>query len=121
MSDYKNKLESSMGLLLQSAGVPFSYEKVRVPYTKEHYYLPDFFVLANSWGESFYIETKGRFLPCDRKKHLLIQAQHPELDIRFAFSQPKARLSKRSKTTYAEWCEKHGFLYCGKVLPKTWL
>ena len=57
----------------------------------------------------------------DRQKHLLIKVQHPELDIRFLFQRSKSRISKTSKTTYADWCEKHGFLYCDLHIPKEWL
>ncbi|MBZ5882545.1 endonuclease I, partial [Escherichia coli] len=57
----------------------------------------------------------------DRQKHLLINAQHPELDIRFVFSNPKARISKTSQTTYADWCERHGFKYAAKVIPQEWI
>lgn len=113
---YKSKLEGSMGLLLETMGVPYSYEPHRLPYTKRHHYLPDFWV--EKFG--FYIETKGRFLPADRKKHKLIKEQHPEVDIRFAFSNPNQRLSKKSRTRYWEWCEKNDFLWCGKKVPREW-
>ena len=42
----------------------------------------------------------------DRRKHLAIQKQHPELDIRFVFSNAQAKLYKGSKTRYSGWCEK---------------
>ena len=57
-------------------------------------YTPDF-ELPNG----IIIESKGRFVAADRKKHLLVQKQHPELDIRFVFSNSKAKISKGSKTT----------------------
>jgi len=61
------------------------------------------------------------FTPTDRRKHILIQKQHPELDIRFVFTNSNKKLNKKSKTTYAKWCEKHEFLYATKVIPKEWL
>ena len=67
------------------------------------------------------IECKGWFKSQDRSKHLCIKFQHPELDIRFVFSNPDAKLSKKSKTTYADWCKKHGFLYAKQVVPRTWM
>jgi len=71
-------------------------------------------------------ETKGQFLTSDRKKHLLIKAQHPNLDIRFVFSNSKTKIGKKSKTTYAKWCELKGFKYhcvytTGKLLPDNWV
>lgn len=80
-----------------------------------HRYTPDF-VLPNG----IIIETKGRFVTADRKKHLLIQKQHPEKDIRFVFSNSRTRISKLSKTTYADWCTKHGFKYADKFIPQEW-
>ena len=67
------------------------------------------------------VESKGRFVTADRKKHLLIKKQHPTLDIRFVFSNSKAKINKGSKTTYGDWCDKHGFLYADKLIPEEWL
>jgi hypothetical protein len=44
-----------------------------------------------------------------------------ELDVRFVFSNQNARLYKRSPTTLAAYCEKHGFQYAHKVIPQSWL
>jgi hypothetical protein len=60
-------------------------------------------------------------MPDDRQKHLLIKQQHPEYDIRFVFSNSKSKLNKESKTTYADWCNKHGFQYADKLIPVDWL
>jgi hypothetical protein len=79
-------------------------------------YTPDF-VLDNG----IIIETKGRFIPSDRSKHLRIREQHPDLDIRFVFSNPNARLYKGSKSTYASWCEKYGFKYAKEKIPVEWI
>ena len=67
------------------------------------------------------IETKGRWTTEDRKKHLLIKDQHPELDIRFVFQNPKGKIRKGSKTTYADYCDKHGILWADKEIPNEWL
>lgn len=67
------------------------------------------------------IETKGWFKPSDRSKHLCIKFQHPELDIRFVFSNPNAKLGKGSKTTYAQWCDKNGFKWAAKDVPLAWI
>lgn len=95
------------------------YETTKIKYVVPeslHTYTPDF-VLPNS----IIVETKGRFVVADRKKHLLIQKQHPTLDIRFVFSNSKAKISKGSKTSYADWCDKYGFLYADKLIPEEWL
>ncbi len=91
------------------------YESLKVAYkqpAKDRTYTPDF-PLPNG----VIIETKGRFVTADRQKHLLIQAQHPDLDIRFVFTNPNTRIAKKSKTTYAMWCGKHGFKYAKAATP----
>lgn len=116
---YRSGLEDSTARDLDNRGVPHEYEVRFVQYTKPakpSKYTPDF-VLPNG----IIVETKGRFVTEDRQKHLLVKAQHPDLDIRFVFSSSKARLNKRSPTTYAAWCEKYGFQYADKVIPQAWL
>lgn len=66
------------------------------------------------------IEAKGLFEVKDRQKHLLIKKQYPHLDIRFVFSNPKNKLYKGSKTTYADWCDQNGFKYAAKIIPAAW-
>lgn len=66
------------------------------------------------------IEAKGLFETADRQKHLLIKKQYPHLDIRFIFQNPRNKIYKGSKTTYADWCKKHGFLYAAKLIPASW-
>lgn len=119
VNGYRSGLEEKVADQLREAGVDPRYESVVIPYEKpvtQHRYTPDF-----PLSDVLIVETKGRFLPEDRKKHLLIKQQHPHLDIRFVFSNSKAKLSKASKTTYAMWCEKHGFKYADKTIPPEWL
>ena len=93
------------------------YEKHKIPYIpKPKTYTPDF-RLSNG----IYVETKGRFLPSDRAKHLLVREQHPDLDIRFVFSNSRQKLSKKSKTTYADWCYKHNFEFADGTIPWRWI
>jgi hypothetical protein len=116
---YRSGLEERVARELKAQGITSDYESVVIRYTKperESKYTPDF-PLPNG----IIIETKGRFLTADRQKHLLIKKQHPELDIRFVFSNANARISKQSKTTYAAWCEKNGFLYATGSIPVEWL
>lgn len=116
---FRSGLELQIDESLKSAGIDGEYEKYIIEYTKPattHKYHPDF-RLPNG----IFVETKGRFLADDRKKHLLIKAQHPELDIRFLFSNSKTKLSKSSKTTYASWCDKYGFKWAERTIPDEWL
>ncbi len=116
---FRSGLEESIAEELTSKGVGFSFEELVIPYVKPEKpakYTPDF-VLENG----IIIESKGRFLTEDRQKHLLVQKQWPALDIRFVFSNSKTKISKRSKTTYADWCIKNGFMYADKEIPDAWL
>ncbi len=116
---FRSGLEERIAQDLLEAGVEFTYEDQVIRYEKPckvARYTPDF-VLENG----IIIEAKGRFLTADRQKHLLVQKQHPELDIRFVFSRSKERISKKSKTTYAAWCEKHGFKFADEKIPDDWL
>ena len=67
------------------------------------------------------IEVKGQFTAADRRKHLAVQKQHPNLDIRFVFEGSKRKLRKGAKSTYGEWCIKYGFRYYDRVIPEDWL
>lgn len=116
---YRSGLEERIALEIAAAGITVEYESTKILYVTPqtlHKYTPDF-VLPNG----IVIETKGRFLQSDRKKHLLIKEQHPDIDIRFVFTNSKAKISKVSKTTYGMWCEKYGFKYTDKQIPKEWL
>jgi len=118
---FRSKLEYDMNAQIADMGLPFSYEgglntiRYIIP-ESQHRYLADF-LLSNG----IIIEAKGRFVAADRKKHLLIKNQFPILDVRFIFSNSKARIAKKSKTRYCDWCEKNGFLYADKLVPKEWL
>lgn len=117
---FRSGLEDDVAKMLADSGVPFTYEKTKIKYIKpasEHQYTPDFLLLDNG----IIVETKGRFLVADRKKHLLVKRQNPELDIRFVFSNSNQKLSKASRTTYAQWCIKNEFKFSDKTIPQEWL
>lgn len=116
---HRSGLEDTLAEELLEAGVPFGYESEKIAYrkpAKDAKYTPDF-ILPNG----IIIEGKGRFLTADRQKHILIRDQQPHLDIRFVFSRSAAKISKTSKTTYAAWCIKNGFLYADQHIPKAWI
>ena len=66
-------------------------------------------MLTTRTGKLIIIETKGRFVTADRQKMLLVKEQYPDLDIRFVFSNPNSRISKKSKTTYAHGAKSMAF------------
>lgn len=116
---YRSGLEEKIAAQLQEAGIPVKFEEKTIRFTKPSKpgrYTPDF-ELPNG----IIIETKGRFVTADRQKHLLVREQHPELDIRFVFSRSKDPINKKSRTTYARWCDKNGFKWADKRIPPEWL
>ncbi len=94
------------------------YEQLKIEWEDLRYrtYTPDF-----QLDNGILIETKGQFDSEDRHKHIEVRRQHPELDIRFVFSNARSKLYKGSKTTYAQWCEKKEFLWANRVIPEEWL
>lgn len=115
----KGGLERDTAIALKQQGIEFEYETRRIKYlipATETTYTPDF-ILPNG----IIIETKGQFDSKDRKKHLLVKEQHPDLDIRFVFWRANDPIYKGSKTTNAMWCEKHGFQWAQRKIPQEWI
>ena len=116
---YRSGLEEKIGEQLKKLKVNAEYESFKIPYIVpviQRTYTPDY-LLPNG----IVLELKGLFVLEDRKKHLLIKEQYPNLDIRFVFSNSKTKLRKGAKSCYAEWCEKHGFIYADKEVPLSWI
>jgi len=66
------------------------------------------------------IEAKGVFTADNRKKHLALQEEYPELDIRFVFQRDNW-LTRKHATKYSDWCEKNCFKYAIGSIPEEWL
>jgi hypothetical protein len=116
---FRSGLEKATADSLKRRGQPVNFEVVKIKYVVpaiERTYTVDF-ELANG----IMVETKGKFEPVDRAKHLFLKTQHPDLDIRFVFQRPNTPITKGSKTTYAMWCDKYGFKYATKDIPDAWL
>ena len=115
---YRSKFEVKVAADLGKRKVDFQYEKVSFDYVpKIRNYTPDFYLPESK----IYIETKGRLTTNDRVKHLLIKDQYPDLDIRFVFVNADNKISRTSKTTYANWCDRHKFLWAESLVPMEWL
>ena len=116
---YRSGFEHKVADQLNEQKIKFEYETTVIDYIKpetHHTYTIDF-TLPNG----ILIETKGRWVLEDRKKHLLIKKQHPELDIRMVFMRPNNRLNKNSRTTYAQWCDKNNIKWANKYVPDEWI
>lgn len=120
---FRSNFELSIAKWLESKGIPFQYEELKLKYTvpeTQKTYTPDWQINQNP---NIIYESKGRFTSVDRKKMLLVKKSNPEITIRMIFQNASVRLSKKSKTTYAEWCDKNQVEWCEwhNGLPKTWV
>ena len=129
---FRSGLEREIADQLKKNSIEYSYEPEwgKLEYTvpaKKCKYLPDFYIKTRS-GKQIIIEAKGIWVFVDRLKHYLIKKAHPELDIRFVFSNPKSKIRKGSKTTYADICDGKGrgmfkgikWQYATKKIPHSW-
>ena len=110
---YKSKWEQTVADQIKELGFPVSYETHVIEYVipeSVHKYTPDFKI--GQW----YIEAKGKFDAQDRKKHLFLKEQYPKLKILLLFQNANQRISKRSNTTYGDWCTKNEIKWCHRVL-----
>ena len=114
---FRSKLEERVADLLFNLGVSYEYESTKIPYVIQHTYTPDFALPNGVW-----LETKGYWDAKDRKKILEVIKQNPLVDLRMVFQAPYNTISKKSKTTYAAWCEKHGIKWASyATIPIDWL
>ena len=102
---YRSGLEHKLSIYLTERNYKYSYESIKIEWEDLAYrtYTPDF------------------ILAVDRRKHLAIKKQHPNLDIRFVFTSSSSKLSKGAKSTYAQWCNKYKFRYYDRIIPEDWL
>ena len=117
---FRSGLEVRVAEQLEELGVDYDYEPYSIKYERPAQiskYTPDFLIIING----LLVETKGRFTSQERKKFKLLKEQHPEIDLRFVFSNPNTRIGKKSKTTYGMWCERIGYPYAKELIPTKWL
>ena len=114
---FRSKLEENVASLLEGLGISYEYEAEKLSYVIEHRYTPDF-KLPNYK----YLEVKGYWDAEDRRKILAVKKDNPDIDLRMVFQSPYNTISKKSKTTYAKWCEKHDIPWSSyHDIPLDWL
>ena len=114
---FRSGLEKQVAKLLEGLGISYKYESEKLGYTVEHNYTPDF-VLPNY----VYLEAKGYWSPEDRRKIKNVLKANPEIDLRMVFQSPYNKINKKSKTTYAMWCDKHDIPWTSyHNIPLEWL
>ena len=115
---YRSGLEEIIAKQIKKSKHELRYETIKIKWVDFaiRSYTPDF-VLDNG----IIIEAKGFWTTFDRRKHLEIQRQHPNLDIRLVFENSDRKIIKGSATSYGKWCEKKKIVFCNRVIPQTWL
>lgn len=114
---FRSKLEEKVADLLVDLDVKYEYETVKVDYTISHKYCPDF-ILPNG----VHLECKGYWDAADRRKIKAVKEQNPDIDLRMVFQSPFNTISKKSKTTYAQYCERLGIPWTSYAnIPLKWL
>jgi len=121
---YKSGLEHVVAEAIKSTPYDLKYETETINYIvpeRKAKYTPDF-VFTKRNGQFMFVETKGRWTTADRTKMKHVLASNPGVDIRMVFQNPNQRLSKTSKTTYAEYALKLGIRHVAKKdIPAEWL
>ena len=115
---FRSRFEFEFAQYLAKSKIKYEYERYSFNYTMpEKHYTPDFYL--NEY--KFYLGLKGNLDVTTRVKQLLVKDQNQGVDIRFIFPNSKKKIYKGSKTTYANWCDRHGFLYADNRIPNIWL
>ena len=116
-SRYRSKLEEKVADLLLNLDIKYDYETVKIAYTIPHNYFPDF-ILPNG----VILECKGYWDAADRRKIKSVKEQNPDIDLRMVFQSPFNTISKKSNTTYAQWCERLDIPWTSfQNIPLDWL
>ena len=114
---FRSQLEEKVADLLVELDIKYEYETTKIAYQIQHNYCPDF-ILPNG----VILECKGYWDSKDRRKIKNVKEQNPDLDLRMVFQSPYNKISKKSKTTYAQWCERHKIPWTSyNNIPLDWL
>lgn len=108
---FKSKFEKRVANKFNESSIDWEYEKEKLPFVQpeeNRRYTVDFTLKE---FPNVILELKGRFTAQDRKKMMLIKEQYPKKKIIMLFQRAANTLTKSSKTTYAEWCDKHGLAW----------
>ena len=116
---FRSKFEEEVFNALPQKGS--LYEPTRFYVDIPTSYVPDL-LLPNG----IYVEIKGYLRTPERVKYVKFKEQFPEIDLRFVFQNSKktyqgaVKRKDKTKTTLAEWANKHGFIYADKRVPTEW-
>jgi len=109
---HRSELETKVEDDLQKQGLAFNYEKQSFVYYRKGRYTPDFTIECEY---PFHIEVKGYWFPTDRTRLKQVILNNPDIRLLIAFQRPHTKITKQSKTTYAQWATKHNL--CWSTIP----
>ena len=132
LKDFRSKFEYSVASDLWKRKIAFGYEVESFPFFLEMYrgecrecgskdvvssrsYTPDFFLPGG-----VVVEAKGKFTPKNRTRMLAFKESNPGVDIRMLFMRNNW-ISSKKRSTYGDWCDKHGFPWSVGTVPKDWI
>ena len=108
LGNFRSEFEKDVATQLQPFG--FTYEPFQVPYRIERKYTPDFVYELN--GRTYLIECKGYFRAGDTQKDRSIaNCLGSDQELIVILMKPNQKVSKSTKNTMAQWCDKHGILW----------
>jgi len=108
LGNFRSEFEKDVATQLQPFG--FSYEPCQIDYRIERKYTPDFVYELNE--RVYYIECKGYFRAGDTQKYRAInQCLKENEELIFVLMKPNQKVSKSTKNTMAQWCDKHDILW----------
>jgi len=123
------------GTLITNEDLPvYEGSQVKIGFTQKPYILRD----GTTYGTSLKLSgvqivkvilPNGRILECkgywdsaDRRKIRAVIKDNPDIDLRMVFQDPYKKISKKSKTTYATWCDRYDIKWCAyHTIPIDWL
>jgi len=117
--NYRSGFEKTVITRLKLTGIPYEYETLKLSWiepAKHRTYTPDI-ILENG----IIVEVKGYWDYSDRMKMLEVIKQHPDKDIRMLFQRARNKIRKGSKTSYADWCDKHNIKWAQGEIPMSWI
>lgn len=104
---FRSKFELDVSKWFEENKLGVVYEPCKIKYIVPeslHSYTPDFQPKGDG---TVFFEAKGYFSAADRKKMLHVIKSNPEIVFKMILQNSSMKISKRSKTTYAMWCDKN--------------
>ena len=105
---FRSNFEYEVAQELQPYG--FSYEPGAIDYKIKRKYTPDF--VFEGGNRTVLVECKGFFRSGDTQKYKAIRdCIDADSELVFILMKPNQRVSKNTKLTMSQWCDKEGLMW----------